>query len=124
MQLLEILFNENPEEAIKKLEESCGSAVQTDTPVSLGMVVDSYPEEHTEQEGRMMDYGNEKSDSHEGRMTKAKLFRLAQMAQSLHDQLDDGDDLPEWVQDKSTTAEDRVQSAHDYILYKLHRIEN
>tara|TARA_A100001015_G_C15038132_1_gene737655 strand:- start:58 stop:1014 length:957 start_codon:yes stop_codon:yes gene_type:complete len=83
---------------------------------------DAYPDEHTGDEGRMMDYGHTKSDSHEGRMTKAKLFRLAQMAQRLHDKMIDDDDLPEWVQDKVTTAEDRLKSAHDYISYKIHRL--
>ena len=34
------------------------------------------------------------------------------------------DDLPGWVQDKVTTAEDRLQSAHDYMLYKIWRMEN
>lgn len=85
---------------------------------------DMYPEKHIDPDGRMMDYGHTKSDSHEGRMTKAKLFRLAQMAQRLHDKLVDADDLPEWVQDKVTTAEDRLRSAHDYITYKIHRMEN
>jgi len=85
---------------------------------------DNYPEVHTDEDGRMMDYGHVKSDSHEGRMTKAKLFRMAQMAQRLHDKLVDGDDLPGWVQDKVTTAEDRLQSAHDYMLYKIWRMEN
>lgn len=85
---------------------------------------DTYPNDHTDEDGRMMDYGHVKSDSHEGRMTKAKLFRLAQMAQRLHDKLIDGDDLPGWVQDKVTTAEDRLRSAHDYILYKIWRTEN
>ena len=82
-----------------------------------------YPEEHIGDGGRMLDYGKEKSDSHEGRMTKAKLFRLAQMAQRLHDKMADDDDLPEWVQDKVTTAEDRLSSAHDYIAYKIHRLK-
>ena len=85
---------------------------------------DAYPDVHTDESGRMMDYGQAKSDSHEGRMTKAKLFRLAQMAQRLHDKLVDADDLPEWVQDKVTTAEDRLKSAHDYITYKVWRMEN
>lgn len=84
---------------------------------------DTYPEQHIDSAGRMMDYGKSKSDSHEGRMTKAKLFRLAQMAQRLHDKLVDSDDLPGWVQDKVTTAEDRLKSAHDYITYKIHRMK-
>ena len=57
-------------------------------------------------------------------MTKAKLFRMAQMAQRLHDKIFGYDDLPEWVQDKITTAEDRLKTAHDYILYKIWRMEN
>ena len=82
---------------------------------------ESYPEEHTDSNGRMFDYGHTKSDSHEGRMTRAKLFRMGKMAQSFHDRLDDGDDLPQWVNDKVTTAEDRLRSAFEYMDYKLHR---
>ena len=48
---------------------------------------------------------------------------MGKMAQSFHDRLDDGDDLPEWVQDKVTTAEDRLRSAFEYIDYKLHRMK-
>jgi len=82
-----------------------------------------YPDVHTQDDGRMLDYGHTKSDSHEGRMTRAKLYRMGKMAQSFHDRLDDGDDLPEWVQDKVTTAEDRLRSAYEYIDYKLHRMK-
>ena len=82
---------------------------------------DSYPETHLDDDGRMFDYGHTKSDSHEGRMVKAKLFRMGKMAQSFHDRLEDGDDLPQWVNDKVTTAEDRLRSAFEYMDYKLHR---
>jgi len=94
--------------------------------VDLGIAVideEDYPQVTISRDGRMMDYGHQKSDSHEGRMTKAKLFRMARMSQSLSDRLDDGDDLPEWVQDKITTAEDRLGSAFKYIDYKLHRLK-
>ena len=84
---------------------------------------EAYPESHESSSGRMMDYGNTKSDSHEGRMSKAKLFRMGKMAQSFHDRLEDGDDLPGWVQDKITTAEDRLTSAFEYIDYKLNRMQ-
>tara|TARA_Y100001973_G_C5200862_1_gene337516 strand:+ start:2054 stop:2437 length:384 start_codon:yes stop_codon:yes gene_type:complete len=85
--------------------------------------IDSYPYEHTSEDGRMFDYGQVKSDSHEGRMSKAKLFRMGKWSQSLHDRLQDGDDLPGWVQDKITTAEDRLRSAFEYMDYKLHRLK-
>jgi len=82
-----------------------------------------YPEDHLDDDGRMFDYGHQKSDSQEGRMSKAKLFRMGKMAQSFHDRLEDGDDLPGWVQDKVTTAEDRLRSAFEYMDYKLHRMK-
>lgn len=114
---------------IRKLiiETACGCAI-TDVDEDIiepvyDMIVGSYPQEHTDDDGRMFDYGHTKSDSHEGRMTRAKLYRMGKMAQSFHDRLEDGDDLPEWVQDKVTTAEDRLRSAFEYIDYKLHRMK-
>ena len=92
-------------------------------PIMDMIVAPSYPDVHTQKDGRMFDYGHTKSDSHEGRMTRAKLFRMGKMAQSMHDKLEDGDDLPEWVQDKVTTAEDRLRAAYEYIDYKLHRMK-
>ena len=82
---------------------------------------DSYPDQHVDTDGRMFDYGHTKSDSREGRMTRSKLFRMGKMAQSFHDKLEDDDDLPQWVNDKVTTAEDRLRSAFEYMDYKLHR---
>ena len=119
--LLNIVFNSDIDEAIRTIEESCSAPMIAVEDIT-GVEVDSYPIAHSDENGRMLDYGAEKSDSHEGRMTKAKLSRLASMAQSLHDRLEDGDDLPEWVQDKITTSEDRMSSAFKYIDYKLSRI--
>ena len=110
------------------IETACGCQV-TDVeedivePILDMIVAPSYPDVHTQDDGRMFDYGHTKSDSHEGRMTRAKLYRMGKMAQSFHDRLEDGDDLPEWVQDKVTTAEDRLRSAFEYIDYKLHRMK-
>lgn len=67
--------------------------------------------------GRDLDYG-----SYEGKMTKGKLFHLARMAVELYDMIHDEDDLPGWVNDKVTTAEDRINSAKKYIEYKLLRM--
>lgn len=107
------------------IETACGCAVN-DVEEDIvepvyDMIVGSYPQAHTEEDGRMFDYGHTKSDSHEGRMTRAKLYRMGKMAQSFHDRLEDGDDLPQWVNDKVTTAEDRLRSAFEYMDYKLHR---
>lgn len=118
-------------EGIRKLiiEHACSCQVEDVEqdivePVLDMITASSYPDVHTQADGRMFDYGHTKSDSHEGRMTKAKLFRMGKMAQSFHDRLEDGDDLPEWVQDKVTTAEDRLRSAFEYMDYKIHRMKS
>ena len=111
------------------IEHACGCQVTDVEEDIVEPIIDmivaplEFPDVHTEEDGRMFDYGHTKSDSHEGRMTRAKLFRMGKMAQSFHDRLEDGDDLPEWVQDKVTTAEDRLRSAFEYIDYKLHRMK-
>lgn len=81
-------------------------------------------EDDWEDDGRMFDYGSQKSDSWEGKMTKGKLFRMGQQAQSLHDRLEDNDDLPEWVNSHVTTAADRLSSVYDYMEYQLHRMKS
>ena len=81
-------------------------------------------EDDWEDDGRMFDYGSQKSDSWEGKMTKGKLFRMGQQAQSLHDRLEDNDDLPEWVNSHVTTAADRLSSVYDYMEYQLHRMKD
>jgi hypothetical protein len=121
--ILECSCMENPGVKIEVEEDVVESVLDMITDVFIDEPINSYPEQHLDSTGRMFDYGDKKSDSHEGRMTKAKLFRMGKMAQSFHDRLEDGDDLPGWVQDKVTTAEDRLQSAYEYIDYKMNRMK-
>ena len=114
---------EDPAVSIDIMPDAVDPILDTIEDVFLDDELDMYPYEHHDDDGRMFDYGHIKSDSHEGRMTRAKLYRMGKMAQSFHDRLDDGDDLPQWVNDKVTTAEDRLRSAYEYIDYKLHRLE-
>ena len=120
--IMECPCMDNPDVRIE-IEEDVVEPVLDMITAVIDEPADSYPEHHIDDEGRMFDYGHQKSDSHEGRMSKAKLFRMGRMSQSLHDRLEDGDDLPGWVQDKITTAEDRLQSAYDYMDYKLYRMK-
>lgn len=76
-----------------------------------------------EDQGRMLDYGEYKSDSEEGRMIKSDLDFMANAAADLHDMISDSDDLPEWVQGEITTAKDRLASVYDYLIYKLKRMD-
>ena len=67
------------------------------------------------QQGRNFDY----EVSYEGKMARSDLWNIARKAQSLHDLLRDNDDLPEWVQSKIATIEDRMDTVANYLTYKL-----
>jgi len=62
-------------------------------------------------------------DGGDAKMVKQQLFDLARKAQSLHDQLLDGDELPEWVQSKVAVMADNMSSVSDHLVYKLHQAE-
>ena len=74
-------------------------------------------------DGRMLDYGDTKSDSGEGEDIKKNLDRLTDLASALEQILQDQDDLPQWVHEKIATALDRVQSVYNYLSNKIDRIE-
>ena len=57
------------------------------------------------------------------RMTRAQLFDIATKAQSLHDQLGDDDELPEWVQGKVAVMADNMDTVADHLKYKIFRHE-
>jgi len=46
---------------------------------------------------------------------------MASKAQSLHDRLQDEDELPEWVQSKLAVAEAMLDAVEDHLEYKMHR---
>jgi hypothetical protein len=73
------------------------------------------------QTGRHFDYGPTKSNSCQGRMVKQSLRKLIQAATALEAQLQDNDDLPQWVHYKVATAEDRLVMAAQYMLYEIQR---
>lgn len=72
--------------------------------------------------GRMLDYGQAKSDSDEGRMMKQALRDLAVDAYRLHQMIDDGDDLPQWCQYKAAQAQQMMGTVRNYLEYKLERM--
>jgi hypothetical protein len=92
-----------------------------------GMTCPSCGQDHgespcgTNTRGRNLGYGHIKSDDREGRMTRGHLYKISKYSQSLHDQLRDDDDLPEWVQSKIARAADKLESVYGYLEYKLSR---
>jgi len=72
-------------------------------------------------QGRMLDYGKSKSGTGEGKSVKSNLYRLISDSLMLYDSLEDGDDIPEWIESNIATAQDRVQTAYNYMDFRIHR---
>ena len=58
-------------------------------------------------------------DGGRARMAKQQLQQLASTAQSLHDELNDDDEIPEWTQSKIAVAEDNIDAVSDHLGYKM-----
>jgi len=81
------------------------------------VIEDIFPAGDQDEGGRDLGYGEG-----EGRMTKSQLDKLARYSQSLHDQLMDDDDLPEWVQSKVAVAAENIGKVYHYLDYKMKRM--
>lgn len=68
---------------------------------------------------RMLDYGQQASDSDEGRMFKQTLHRILNDAEDLQSALTDRDDLPQWCHYKVAEAAAAISKVRDYLLYKI-----
>lgn len=66
-----------------------------------------------DEEPRVMGHGGQAS------MARQQLQQIASMAQSLHDKLNDEDELPEWTQSKIAVAEDNIDAIADHLGYKM-----
>lgn len=74
-----------------------------------------------EDDGRMLDYGHVKSDSHEGRMARQALHEICDYSKELHDILNDDDDLPQWCHYKIAVARACIGKVKHYLDYKIKR---
>ncbi len=70
-----------------------------------------------DQQGRDLAYGEG-----EGRMSKSQLFKVAEYAATLHEMLNDDDDLPEWVQSKIAVMAQDIGKIKHYLEYKIIRM--
>jgi len=66
--------------------------------------------------GRDLAYGEG-----DGRMLRGQLHTIIKHAQSLHDELRDSDELPEWVKAKVSVMESDMGRIRNYLGYKLMR---
>ena len=71
--------------------------------------------------GRLLDYGEVKSDSDEGRMAKQDLYKMAEYSAKLHEMLHDDDDLPEWCLKYIYLCSAGLSKVYHYLDYKMFR---
>ena len=72
---------------------------------------------HPVQSGGALEF--EDSDNYEeSGMIKSNLYSIMTKAQSLHDTVKDGDDLPEWVQEKIAVCDEYMDVINDYLKYE------
>ena len=71
--------------------------------------------------GRLLDYGEIKSDSDEGRIAKQDLYKMAEYSAKLHEMLDDNDDLPEWCLKYIYLSSAALSKVYHYLDYKIFR---
>ena len=77
---------------------------------------------HTFQHG--MDHGFEEEHTDGGdelEMTKQNLFQLSVYAAKLHDMIQDGEDVEEWVQEKIVEATSKISDVYHYLEYQTYK---
>jgi hypothetical protein len=61
--------------------------------------------------------GQDQELDYEGYMTKSQLFKIGEYALKLHDMIQDGENLPEWMQSKVSQMEKDVGSVYHALKY-------
>lgn len=54
-------------------------------------------------------------------MTKQNLFQLSVYAAKLHDLMQEGDDVEEWVQEKIVEATSKISDVYHYLEYQSYK---
>lgn len=60
-------------------------------------------------------------DGYEGRMAKGNLFKMAEYATSLHNMIQDNENLEPWVEEKIAVAASMLDSVKHYMEYEKMR---
>ena len=65
--------------------------------------------------------GQDQELDYEGYMTKSQLYKIGQYALELHDMIEDGENLPEWMQAKVSQMEKDIGSVKHALQYDKER---
>jgi hypothetical protein len=67
------------------------------------------------------DHGDVYGHGGTARHSKQQLFNVSTLSQSLHDRLQDDDELPEWIQSSLAVIEAKLIEVAAHLEYKIHR---
>lgn len=65
--------------------------------------------------------GQDPEMDYEGYMTKSQLFKIGEYAVKMHDMIDDGDNLPEWMQSKIAQMAQSIGDVYHALGYDVTR---
>ena len=65
--------------------------------------------------------GQDQELDYEGYMTKSQLYKIGEYALELHDMIQDGENLPEWMQSKVAQMEKDIGSVKHALEYDKKR---
>ena len=66
-------------------------------------------------------HGQDQELDYEGYMTKSQLFKIGEYALKMHDMIEDGENLPEWMQSKIAQIDQMIGSAYHALNYDMTR---
>jgi hypothetical protein len=61
--------------------------------------------------------GQDQELDYEGYMTKSQLFKIGEYALKIHDMIEDGENLPEWMQSKVAQMDQMIGSVYHALNY-------
>lgn len=98
------------QQAKQNLEKTSSAANRKDIQ-EMGCGVDQAPMQS-------IDMGvDHHDDDHEGSMAKRQMFKTAQYAAEIFDNIQDGDEFPAWIQSKMTKIADYIGAVKHYLEY-------
>jgi hypothetical protein len=65
--------------------------------------------------------GQDQELDYEGYMTKSQLFKIGEYALKIHDMIQDGENLPEWMQSKVAQMDNMIGSVYHALNYDKKR---
>ncbi len=65
--------------------------------------------------------GQDQELDYEGYMTKSQLFKIGEYALKIHDMIQDGENLPEWMQSKVAPMDNMIGSVYHALNYDKKR---